>query len=448
MNIEQQLVKNIRMQQLFKKQDKLLIAVSAGVDSQVLLYLLAHHFTENEIIVAHIDHGLRPTSTKEAEFVKRVAQKYNFKCEVEAWKTQPKTGVEAAARVFRYTFLRKVAEKYQATKILTAHHANDQAETFLMKLIRGGDLAQLTAIAWQRVFTEDTDLIRPLLNIPKQDLIDFANVHAIDWYEDESNQDLMYTRNRIRHQLLPQLIAENPQTIKHITEFVDQLTLQDELVTSYTKKKLATIIITNDWSDVDQNWFEIILKAWLKDNNAQLSIKRTQLTQIKNLYFNVQKPQGYIQLTAEIRIEKQYEKLFYKHLRPTQINDKQKDDFMLTLNEWYLLPDGGKFIVKSKSLLINEISLDAERMPVYLQESDLPLMIRPRQVGDRIALKHGHQKVKKILIDDKVPIVARGQVMLITTQLNQILWILNHKQAWLDTTVTNYELIYIPANNK
>lgn len=121
---------------------------------------------------------------------------------------------------------------------------------------------------------------------------------------------------------------------------------------------------------------------------------------------------------------------------------------MLTLNEWYLLPDGGKFIVKSKSLLINEISLDAERMPVYLQESDLPLMIRPRQVGDRIALKHGHQKVKKILIDDKVPIVARGQVMLITTQLNQILWILNHKQAWLDTTVTNYELIYIPANNK
>lgn len=448
MDIEQQLLKNVTGQKLFKKQDKLLVAVSAGVDSQVLLYLLVQLFPENTIVVAHINHKLRPTSTKEANFVKQITKKYDLKYEMMEWQNQPNTGVEEAARIFRYNFFRKVAEKYQLTKVLTAHHANDQAETFLMKLIRGGDLNQLTAIAWQRVLSEEVDLVRPLLNIPKQELINFANTHQIDWYEDESNQDLTYARNRIRHQVLPNLLTENPQVIKHIATFIDQLTVQDELVASYTKQKLASIAITNDWSDIDQNWFEIILKAWLKANNPKLPIKQDQLSQIKQLYFNLQKPNGYLQLDAETRVEKQYEKLFYKHLITSQRNDKQKDNFMLTLNEWYLLPDGGKLIVKSKSLLINEISLDAVRMPVHLQESDLPLIIRPRQVGDRIAIKQGHQKVKQILIDDKVPAARRGQVMLITTQLNQILWILNHKQAWLDSTVANYELIYIPANNK
>jgi tRNA(Ile)-lysidine synthase len=193
---------------------KLVVAVSGGEDSHVLLHALRlfHRKGDVELVAAHLDHGLRDQSAQEAEFVLALADEYGLPVHAARAPALPsKENVEAWARNVRYAFLEEVRQSSGADFIVTAHHMNDQAETLLFRLITGRALSDTRGIA-------ECDLsrrvIRPLLNVPKQEIEDYSCRHALRFVVDGSNFDQARTRNRIRQDLLPRLLQDyNPQAI-------------------------------------------------------------------------------------------------------------------------------------------------------------------------------------------------------------------------------------------
>lgn len=448
MDVLQQIKQNIASQQLFGPTDVVVVAASAGVDSQVLLQLLAQLPERPRVIVAHVDHQLRPSGAAEATFVQRIAQGYGFEYQGEVWPIEqhPAQGLELAGRDFRYVFFATVAKQVGATKVLTAHHANDQAETLLMKLTRGGDWQQLSGIAWQRPLNTQVTVVRPLLNVPKAALINYAQTHDITWMEDESNADLQFTRNRYRQQILPALTTENPRVVEHLANYAQQLTDVEQLLASQTQSYLAQMQATNDWRQVPKPWFKLVVQAWLQQAVPNVSVKQAHLAQLQQLFENEQKPTGSIQLNAQVVVVKAYHQLNIKRLQSSEISSEQFGQIMVTLNRWNLLSDGSQLALEPIATFAGEPQLNEQRFAVSLQASQLPLLIRGRQVGDRIAIKNGHQKVKQVLLDAKVPQPLRDSVPLVVTQQQEVLWILNHKQAWQSNETPNYRLKYIPAN--
>lgn len=166
------------------------VAVSGGVDSVVLLDKLAQQ-PGIELIVAHFDHGIREDSAEDAQFVAELAKKYRLPFETRR-EELGSTVSEERARTRRYAFLRKVASAHQA-KIVTAHHGDDVVETIVINLTRG--------TGWRGLAVLDSDIVRPLLGHTKQELLDYAEEHSLNWHEDSTNASNVYLRNRIRRKL-------------------------------------------------------------------------------------------------------------------------------------------------------------------------------------------------------------------------------------------------------
>lgn len=166
------------------------VAVSGGVDSVVLLDMLSRQ-SDLKLIVAHFDHGIREDSACDLEFVKSLAEKYGYKFESK----REELGVNASeelARNRRYDFLRGVAKKYSA-KIITAHHADDVIETIVINLSRG--------TGWRGLAVLDSDIIRPLTNLSKLEILDYAKKYQLKWHEDSTNSSDKYLRNRVRQKV-------------------------------------------------------------------------------------------------------------------------------------------------------------------------------------------------------------------------------------------------------
>jgi tRNA(Ile)-lysidine synthase len=171
--------------------NKYIVAVSGGVDSVVLLDILVHQ-PDNELIVAHFDHGIRKESHKDAEFTADLAKKYGLPFVLKREELGPDAG-EEKARDQRYAFLRSVAEKHGA-KLATAHHADDVIESIVINLSRG--------TGWRGLAVLDSDVIRPLTDMNKAQTIDYAKKHSLEWVEDSTNKTEVYLRNRIRRKVV------------------------------------------------------------------------------------------------------------------------------------------------------------------------------------------------------------------------------------------------------
>lgn len=166
---------------------KYLVAVSGGVDSVVLLDMMTKA-AKHELIVAHFDHGIRVDSEVDAHFVAALAEKHGLEFETKR-EELGENASEALARERRYAFLRGLSKKHGA-KIVTAHHLDDLVETVAINLHRG--------TGWRGLAVFDSDVLRPLIDTPKEELIKYAHANGLNWREDSTNESDAYLRNRIR----------------------------------------------------------------------------------------------------------------------------------------------------------------------------------------------------------------------------------------------------------
>ncbi|MDO8494100.1 MAG: tRNA lysidine(34) synthetase TilS [Deltaproteobacteria bacterium] len=214
----------IRREEFVKEGDLLLLGVSGGVDSMVLFDLLLQLQKEIDfsLAVAHVNYGLRgKESDAQEKLVKKFADQQGLRCfiaKAPALKEQNEN-FQAAARDFRYHYFTEVAQEIGANKVTTAHTKEDQVETILANLLRGSSLKGLAGMRPKRSLTENISLLRPLLAISKEELIAHARQENIPFIEDSSNASNKYSRNAIRHELLPVIAKLRDQSFEKIVDF-------------------------------------------------------------------------------------------------------------------------------------------------------------------------------------------------------------------------------------
>lgn len=205
------------------------VAYSGGIDSTVLLHLLLQVSqqpdTDISVTALHVDHGLQSESAEWAEHCVQVCSELDVP--LIQTKLELESGSENDARDARYQwFMEQMKRK---STLMTGHHQQDRAETFLFNLLRGTGSAGLSSLRANRPFY-DSSLVRPLLNISQQQINDYATAHGLRWVEDPSNQTLAYSRNQIRHKVLPALNQFRPDAIQNIARAASNLEQENNLM--------------------------------------------------------------------------------------------------------------------------------------------------------------------------------------------------------------------------
>ncbi|MDO4903505.1 MAG: tRNA lysidine(34) synthetase TilS [Limosilactobacillus sp.] len=418
----------------FNHSATIIVAVSTGVDSMVLLHLLMSLPEEERprIVVAHVNHELREQSTQEENFIRQFCEQHQLILEVAHWDgdEHPEVGVENAARRFRYQFFEQVMAKYQASVLVTAHHQNDLAETMLMKLVRGGQVTQLIGIADRRKFA-DGILVRPLLPFSKQELVEYAQEQGIKWYEDESNADLTIARNRYRHEIIPRLEKENPKLLDHLTEFHDQLTDVMDYQKLALDRQMAELV-EGDRFQIDR-WHKLspleqrlVFTHWLKMQVKDL--KQSLVSEIIAVLNDRQTPQQKISLPEQKIFVKEYNDCFVQTNEKMSVKDQILSSSVVELGQWYLVNDQQKLRI---SLTADGFSEGDLLQEMWLSPDQFPLTIRPWQADDVIKLKDGgQQKVRRVLIDQKMPNEDRNRQMVLVDPKGTVVWLIGRKWSW------------------
>ncbi|MGL6293654.1 tRNA lysidine(34) synthetase TilS, partial [Eubacterium aggregans] len=215
----------IKKHQMIKAGDSVLVGVSGGADSLALLHFLSQSREDLGIRlgVAHLHHGMRGrVADGDAAFVEAICHSLDVPfcggfVDVPALAGEDKVGVEVAGRQARYAFFREIMDKKGFTRLATAHHLDDHAETVLMRLIRGTGMVGAAGIP-----AVDGQKIRPFLCVTREEIEAYCKVYRLDYRHDCTNDDYSMTRNRLRHDIIPQLKAINPQVAKHLAVFAEE----------------------------------------------------------------------------------------------------------------------------------------------------------------------------------------------------------------------------------
>ncbi|SFM31613.1 tRNA(Ile)-lysidine synthase [Paenibacillus sp. 1_12] len=434
----------IKSERLLVEGECIIVAVSGGPDSVALLHLL---FTMSErwrwrLVLAHVNHGFRiEESAQEAMYVASLAAKYGLPCETAHFDVPQfirKTGKnpQVASRELRYQFLVEVAHRYEAAHIVLAHHADDQAETLLMRLLRGTGPAGLTGIPIRRL-EKDVELVRPLLRIYKSELLDYCHQQQLAFYVDSSNMDTKYFRNEIRLGLLPQLRNYNDQLPQALNRLSVMMTAEHDFMDLQTKSAFAEgVNQESDFCEWSRKWFEglhvalqrrlikLILNCLLSDADSIDFLKLEQmrdaiLGDLSNLSLHIG---GSLVLTRE------YDRIYVHNdgVPPASYSYTwERDMDGLTIGE-----TGVRLACSwlERDLLDEEWAVPShERNAAWFDAEQLqfPLQVRNRKDGDRMSLlgMKGSKKVKDIFIDSKLPPSLRLQVPVVVDAQERIVWL-------------------------
>ena len=424
--------------QLLETGDGIVLAVSGGPDSLCLLYLfneLAKEF-KLKIIIAHLNHCLRPEGKAEAQGVYRLAKKFKLPFEVEAadvgrLKEVLGVGEEEAGRKARYALLVKTAQKYGATKIATGHHLGDQAETVLLNIIRGTSVDGLAGILPKRRYRGFT-LIRPLLSITRKEIEAFLESEGLQAYTDSSNLETTYKRNQLRLKLIPHLEKHyNPAIQKNLAGLAalagrDRKFLQKLARQQYEKlKRPYGLGLVFQVSALNR------LPAALKGRVLYFAVN----------YFL---PAGLIDryhlealFEATAKNKSGVKLIFPGGLTAAISHDRlllsKAEEKLSTAVKPAVLPvpgkislGGGRFI--SAALVERkDLPWPPKKYQACLDYQSLPkgsFIVRPRRPQDSFHPQGapGAKKIKKFLIDQKVPRFKREAVPLVTIN-NEIIWL-------------------------
>ncbi len=302
--LAERLLKTIRERELIKAGDRVAAAVSGGADSMALLLLLLELRPELGIVlsVAHVNHELRgEESDADERFVVKFAHRHSL--ELHARKAPLNraldSGIEAAARKLRYDFFRQLAREGRVSKIATAHTLDDQAETVLLRILRGAGIRGLSGIHPRLVFEDQGhprgEIVRPLLGFRRAELEAFLREQDQEWREDSSNRDLAFLRNRVRHRLLP-LLKENfgSTAVENLADLAEIARAEEE---HWTSAHAEIRVRGRDSGDkADQGSLAVaslltlplatqrrLIRGWLETNAHDLSVSFRLIEEVRDL---------------------------------------------------------------------------------------------------------------------------------------------------------------------
>lgn len=416
------------------------VGVSTGVDSMVLLTLLENlpRSKRPQIVIAHVNHKLRKQSEEEQAFIEAYAKEHHLKLEIEVWPVakHPKTGIENAARKVRYNFFTRIAKQTGARFLFTAHHADDQAETFLLKLVRGGSLQQLKGIG-ARQLTEQTQIQRPLLNFSKIQIREFATLNHVKWYEDQTNADQNLARNRMRQEIVPRLKQENPQLLAHIQSYENQLQILMRATRQHAQELVQQLIEKDGFKTTlflkfSLEWQDLVLQEIATKKLGAGQLTDAQRYEILQLLHNKQKPTGNIQVSHQLVFMKNYQQFGFYLANELQKKSLETPDSMLKLNQWHEISGYGKVGVFEADELPQNLLDTSQVMKLSENQIEEPFSVEKSSPDENLRLKAGgHKVVRRVLMDAKVPIAQRESWPVLVDANHQPIWLLGIRKSWL-----------------
>ena len=372
----QKLLQMMQAKGYFNRHKKILVAVSGGADSMSLLHFLYNHQKDLDIQlgIAHVNHKQRQESEHEEAYLHHWAEEHKVPFHYSAFSGKFS---ENAARTFRYEFFKQVMKDYDYSALVTAHHADDQAETIFMRLLRGSRLRHLTGISAIRPFGTG-QIIRPFLHLTK------AQLPVTFHFEDRSNTSLAYLRNRIRLSYLPTLSQENPKIKEHLCLLAEEIGLMEQALGELTKDiSITDLSVFQQQSDAVQLF---LLQNYL-DSFPDLQLSKGQFNQlISYLRKNT---------SGKMPLKNGYE------LVKTQTDFLIRKEASISLSPPCLLEFGKSVEFEDYTLSFSEFN-DVSNADTISIWSDSPIVIRHRKEGDKIDLGSHHKKLRRLFIDNKI----------------------------------------------
>jgi tRNA(Ile)-lysidine synthase len=390
-------------------QDLLILAVSGGCDSMCMLHIMQQ--LKYNLVVAHCNFKLRgDESDAEEEFVKRYCEKHHIKFVSKTFATREyceknKIGIQEGARILRYNWFNQLLLDWKAAFILTAHHANDNAETFLFNLARGAELNGMKSIP------EHFDkFLRPLLKFPKQQLESYTADNQIEFKTDSSNLSDKYSRNFIRHQIIPKLETINTGAVAHINEaiatIVDLTKIAERYFSSLEKKYTSSVTnqtVINLKELAKEPQYELFLASFL----LKFGFKKTILTEIiqaKHTGSYWRSPNYQLTLNRD-------------ELIVSEIKGPALPIILTTIEAGTFEINGIQFSFEITNTLPQ--GYDKNTFYIDLDKVSVPITIRSWNIGDSFAplgMKGKSKKVSDFLIDKKISRPSKNQCIIIEDQ--------------------------------
>ena len=445
---------SIKEHSLLSPRQHVLVAVSGGADSVALLCVLREMSSSLGInlTAAHLNHGIRGKAADQDEAcVKALTDRFKVpfihgRSDVPRLAHRRRISLEMAAREARYAFFVRAARKVKADLVATAHTADDQAETILLRLIRGTGPRGLGGIS-REITIRGLKVVRPMLDVRKSEILSFLQHHRLTWREDESNRDTSFLRNRVRHEILPILEAKlNPRVQDALLRLAEIMREEDTWLDELAKDMLQQSQVTSPvptssmMLDIEKlRKYPVaarrrVLRLWFVSSGMPTDLINFDiLDQIETL-LKRERGTKEIHVAKNWKIRKQYKQLC---IFPDG-NPEAAKKFRAPVNVpgETLLPEAGLRIVTSiKPDLVRDRPLGAGTLPArasisYSAVGKKPLFVRTWRPGDRMKPLglNGSKKIQDIFVDEKVPVEQRGEVPLFACR-GEIIWLPGYRVA-------------------
>jgi len=426
MEIKYKVLNYIKNHNLLNKNDSVILAVSGGADSVCMLEILNSLKEEFSLslYVAHLNHLLRGAeSDRDEKYVADLCKKYNIPCyikrvDINKLSCDLKLSCEEAGRYARYEFFTELKKEISATKIATAHNKCDNIETVLMRFLRGTDVKGLSGIPVHN----DLDVIRPLLCLDRTEIEEFLMCKGIDFVTDSTNLTDDYLRNRIRHNLIPQIEKEYNQNFSDtLSNNISLFSEADSFLENYTKSRMKSLAKRDSFGIsfcVDELLKEdkYIVKRIIKKTVFELSKSNISNNTVNLIYNSLEKD-------TRVSINEKTE-LYVKYGTAFFVSKTCTHEFSHIIN------NVGSFTIPDTPLVVtvetvSETSISKDKNTIYLPKDKLNqnLILRNRKDGDFMNLsKCGKKKIKDILIDEKIPVFLRDSIPVLEYN-GEIIWL-------------------------
>ncbi|MFC1575609.1 tRNA lysidine(34) synthetase TilS [Gemmatimonadota bacterium] len=402
--------------------DGIVVAVSGGLDSVVLLHLLRFSpgLPALDIRAAHFDHRMRPGSPDDAAWVRGLCRAWGVPLHL--GEADPPPASEEEAREARYRFLLGVFEEVGARWLLTAHHADDQAETVLFRILRGTGLPGLAGIPHRR----PPGILRPLLPFTRKELVGYAGDRGIRPRPDPSNFDTRFSRNFLRRNLLPGVEETVAPRARESLRRLARLARENEEGWHSLLPLLLEGIVREDQGDLS-----VVRSALLAYHPAVRTRLLRELFRRRGIRLDETGTRGVLEFTTTGASGR------YLTLPGGYRFSREFDDFVLRLEEEaegerpLALPEAtegwGEAFLGGRAVRIRWGPQAPQGCGEVLEASlaalEFPLRIRGWVPGDRIFLGYGTKKLKKLFSESRVPAPARGRVPVLVDRRGRVLWV-------------------------
>ena len=412
--------------------ERVIAGVSGGADSVCLLFLLLEWAknTPLEIAVVHVNHGIRPEAGEDAAYVRRLCEAYKLpfyltEADVHKRAEEEKCSEEDAGRKTRYEAFSHAAKEFGATKIAVAHNCNDRSETMLFHLFRGSGIKGLSSIQPVR-----ENIIRPILCLERQEIEDYLEAAGISYCQDATNATDDYTRNRIRHHILPYAQEHIVQgCVSHMAQTAEMLSETEDFLEQQTAFALEGCLLNKAAGQYEFSvekfleYHPLLQKRILHGTLKNLSpmhkdISRVHIMDLLDLFTG--EGNRRVNLPFGILGKREYEKVFVGIVEKTK--KEQEEDLELQLS-----------ILNVRDIDKNTQELPQNQYTKWFDYDKIKgcLELRTRKAGDYLTISDGagkvkHKSLKDYMINEKIPKDIRETIPLVAEE-NHVLWAVGYR---------------------